>query len=169
MSLIKIVVLVVLLGGGQTAFALKSDADQPVHIDSNTATYNDNTGNSIYIGNVVTVQGSLRITSNKLVVYVTDGEIDKMVFTGKPAKFKQLPSKGKDYIYGEGLTGEYYPSQNRLILIEQAVVSQGNNRSASKIITYDSKNYLIQAGKKSSGASRVHSVFQPKVKKQDAE
>jgi lipopolysaccharide export system protein LptA len=149
----------------QWVVALESDADQPVHIDSNTATYNNKTGTSIYTGRVVTTQGTLHIKSDKLVVYMKDGEVNKMVFTGKPAKFKQLPGEGKEEIHGEGLTGEYYPKKNKLILIEQAVVSQGTARSASRLIIYDSKNSLIQAGEKTSDSKRVHSVFNSKPKK----
>ena len=161
MNSIKICVFAVLLGAGHGVVALESDADQPVYIDSNTARYDDSKSISTYTGNVVTVQGSLHIESDKLVVYLKNGSVDKMVFTGKPAKFRQLPGPGKELIHGEGLTGEYYPSKNKLILIEEAVVSQGNNRSASRIITYDSKNSLIKAGEKSSDAKRVHSVFKP--------
>lgn len=165
MNLIKSCVFAVLLGASHWVMALESDSDQPVYIDSNTASYNDKKAISIYTGNVVTVQGTLHIESDKLVVYLNQGSVDKMVFTGKPAKFRQLPGPGKEMIHGEGLTGEYYPAENKLILIEEAVVSQGNNRSASRIITYDSKNSLIKAGEKTSDAKRVHSVFKPSAKK----
>lgn len=164
MYLIKRVVLIFLLIGCHSAMALKSDADQPVTIDSNTASFNDKTGTSIYIGNVVTIQGSLHINSDKLVVYLKKGEIDKLVFTGKPAKFRQLPAVGKEQIHGQGLTGEFYPNKNKLVLIEEAIVSQGNSRSESKLIVYDSRNSLIKAGEKSSDSKRVHSVFKPKAK-----
>ncbi len=165
MYLIKSLVFSILLIASQWVEALESDADQPVHIDSNTATYNNKTGTSIYTGRVVTTQGTLHIKSDKLVVYMKDGEVNKMVFTGKPAKFKQLPGEGKEEIHGEGLTGEYFPKKNKLILIEQAVVSQGTARSASRLIIYDSKNSLIQAGEKTSDSKRVHSVFNSKPKK----
>lgn len=166
---IKFLLFVVLLTTSHLGVALESDADQPVYIDSNTATYNDKTGTSIYTGNVETTQGSLYITSNKLVVYMKAGEVNKMVFTGEPAKFKQLPRVGAEEIHGEGLTGEYYPDDNKLILIEKAVVSQGASKSASRLIVYDSKNSLIQAGEKSSGSKRVHSVFKAKPKKKAGE
>jgi lipopolysaccharide export system protein LptA len=155
---------IVLVTFSSLCYALKSDADQPVTIDSNAASYDDKKQLSIYTGSVVTDQGSLHIESDKLVVHLKDGEIEKMVFTGKPARFRQLPDQGQEEIHGEGLTGEYYPQKNKLILIEQAVVSQGNNRSSSRLITYDSKNSLIMAGEKSSDSKRVHSVFQPKKK-----
>lgn len=169
MYLIRIVYFTFLISVNSLSYALESDADQPVHIDSNTASYNDKTGTSIYTGNVVTTQGSLRINSDKLVVYLKNGSVDKMVFTGKPAKFKQLPGEGKDEIRGQGLTGEYYPEKNKLILIEEAVVTQGGSRSASRLIVYDSKNALIKAGEKTSDSKRVHSVFKAKSKKKESE
>ncbi len=164
MKLIKISVISFLLLFINEVYALESDSDQPVYIDSNTASFNDKTQISIYTGNVITKQGTLYITSDKLVVHLKNGDVEKMIFTGKPAKFKQLPGVGKEYIHGEGLTGEYYPKQNKLILIEEAVVSQGSSRSASRIIIYDSKNALIKAGDKSSDTKRVHSVFKSKAK-----
>ncbi len=159
MNLIKVFIFTFLFAMSHSATALKSDSKQPVHIDSNTASYNDKKGISIYTGNVVTIQGSLHITSDKLIVYLKEGDIDKMVFTGKPAKFRQLPGKGQEEIHGQGLTGEYYPNLNKLILIEKAVVSQGNSKSTSKLIVYDSKNSLIKAGEQTSDDKRVHTVF----------
>ncbi len=148
--------------------ALESDSSQPIYIDSNTATYNDKTQTSIYTGNVVTVQGSLRVNSDKLVVYLKRGEIYKLVATGNKAKFEQLPAEGKEKIQGEALIGEYFPDKNLLILKKDAVVWQGGNKSASELIRYDSKNALIKAGEKSSDSMRVHSVFEPKKKNEQA-
>ncbi len=163
MKLIKITVYCLALSSSW-AMALESDSEQPITIDSNTATYNDKAQTSVYIGKVVTIQGTLRVDSDKLVVYLKNGAIDKLVFTGKPAKFEQLPEEGKDKIKGEALTGEYYPDKNLLILKKQAIVWQGGNKSSSELIRYDSKNALIKAGERSSASKRVHSVFKPQKK-----
>lgn len=164
MNLIRIAgSCLLLLSAG--ASALESDSEQPIYIDSNTATYDDRKQISVYTGNVVTIQGTLRVDSDKLVVYMKDGVITKLVATGKPAKFEQLPQVGKEKIKGEGLIGEYYPDKDLLVLKKEASVWQGGNKSASDLINYDSKNSLIMAGEKSSDAKRVHTVFQPKSKK----
>jgi lipopolysaccharide export system protein LptA len=164
MNLIKTAGVLLLLSIIEPCVALESDSEQPIYIDSNTATYDDRKQTSVYTGNVVTVQGSLRVDSDKLVVYLKDGVIDKLVATGNKAKFEQLPQKGKEKIKGEALIGEYYPEKNLLILKQEAVVWQGGNKSASDLIRYDSKNSLIKAGEKSSDSKRVHSVFKPKAK-----
>jgi lipopolysaccharide export system protein LptA len=145
-------------------FALDSDGDQPITIDSNTATYDDVTATSTYTGNVISNQGSIRVNSDKLVVYFKDGEADKLVFTGNKAKFKQTPSKGEDDITGEALTGEYYPKKNLLILIKEATVWQGNATYTSDLIEYDSKHSVVKAGEKASDAKRVHVLLKPNQK-----
>ena len=144
--------------------ALESDADQPITIDSNTATYDDATATSTYIGNVVSVQGSILVHSDKLVIYFIDGDADKLVFTGAKAKFKQTPSEGGEDITGEALTGEFYPKKNLLVLIDDATVWQGNGTYSSNLIEYDTKTALVKAGEKSSDAKRVHVILQPKIK-----
>lgn len=156
---------VLLLGLYSTGgFALESDKDQPITIDSNTATYDDATGTSIYTGSVISIQGSLRVESDKLVVYFKDGDAEKMVFTGNRAKFKQTPKEGDDDITGEALTGEYYPKKNLLILKDEATVWQGNGTYSSNLIEYDSKSSVVKAGQASSDAMRVRVTLQPKSK-----
>lgn len=147
------------------AFALETDKDQPITIDSNSATYDDKQGTSIYQGNVVAIQGSMRMDADKLVVYVSNGAIDKLIATGNPVKFKQLPQPGKEEIKGKSLIAEYYPDKTLLVLIKQAVVWQGANLSSSELILYDSKNAVIKAGENSSDSKRVHATFQPNPKK----
>jgi len=149
-----------------SASALESDAEQPINIDSNTATYDDATATSTYTGNVISVQGSIRVNSDKLVVYFVNGDAEKLVFTGNKAKFKQTPSVGAKDITGEALTGEFFPKKNLLILINDATVWQGDATYSSDLIEYDIKTSLVKAGEKSSDSKRVHVILKPKAKEQ---
>lgn len=147
-------------------FALESDKDQPINIDSNTATYDDKSQTSVYTGNVISVQGSMRVESDKLVVYFKDGEADKLVFTGNKTHFKQTAKTGdtsKDII-GEALTGEYYPKKHLIILIKDGVVLQGSGTYASDYIEYDTQTSIVKAGESASDGKRVHVTIQPKDK-----
>ncbi|MGR9088635.1 MAG: lipopolysaccharide transport periplasmic protein LptA [Gammaproteobacteria bacterium] len=148
----------------QAAYGLESDSEQPITIDSNTATYDDKAQVSIYTGDVISIQGSIRVNSDKLTVYFVNGEADKLVFTGNPAKFKQTPKEGKEDITGEALVGEYYPKRNLLVLKNNATVWQGNGTYASDFIEYDIKTSLVKAGEKSSDSKRVHVILKPKTK-----
>jgi len=104
------------------AFALETDAEQPITIDSNTATYDDLSATSTYTGNVISIQGSIVVHSDKLVVYFVNGDAEKLVFTGNKAKFKQTPSVGAKDITGESFIGHYFPKANQLVLIDTATV-----------------------------------------------
>lgn len=163
-KLLRASCLALLMIYSSMSYALKSDADQPVVIDSNAATYDDNTSISTYTGDVVATQGSLEVKSDKLVVYFKDGDVNKLVATGKPARFKQMPDRGGE-ITGKALTGEYYPSQSLLILIKDAVVWQEGNTYASELIRYDSQNAIVKAGEQASDAKRVRVILKPKSEK----
>ncbi|MEN9756817.1 MAG: lipopolysaccharide transport periplasmic protein LptA [Pseudomonadota bacterium] len=148
-------------------FALESDAKQAIMIDSNGASYDEKSQLSIYTGNVVATQGSIRVNSDKLVVHLKDGEPEKLVFTGKMAKFKQTPSLGAKDITGQAETGEFYPKRNLLVLINNATVWQGTGTYSSDFIEYDIKTSLVKAGDRhddnaNNSKQRVHVVIQPK-------
>jgi lipopolysaccharide export system protein LptA len=149
---------------GTAAHALETDSEQPITIDSNTATYDDKTAISIYTGDVISIQGSIKVNSDKLVVYFVDGDAEKLVFTGNPAHFKQTPSPGKEDIIGDALIGEYYPKKNLLILKNNATVKQGNGTYKSDYIEYDIQTSLVKAGDKSTDSKRVRVTLQPKAK-----
>ncbi|OAI09794.1 lipopolysaccharide transport periplasmic protein LptA [Methylomonas koyamae] len=154
-----------LLLSARLAFGLESDSEQPIYIDSNNAVYDEKSQVSTYTGNVVATQGSIRIDADQLVVYLKDGAITKLVATGKPSRFKQLPAVGKDEMHGEGLINEFYPDKNLLIFMKNASVWQGDAKQSSEYIEYDTKNSLLKAGESNSDGKRVHSVIQPKTKK----
>ena len=100
MSLNKLFFIGLMLFSCQV-FALESDSSQPIYIDSDNATYDEKQQTSIYNGHVLATQGTIKIDADKLVVYMVDGNINKLVATGQPSKFRQLPEVGKDEIFGE--------------------------------------------------------------------
>ncbi len=148
-----------------SAWGLESDSQQPIYIDSDTASYDEKSGVSIYSGKVIYKQGSLQVNSDVMTFYIKDGEVIKIVVTGKPVVFKQTPGAGKEDVNGRALIGEYYPPTAKLLFIKQAVVWQGGNKSSSDFIEYDTKNSVIKAGDSANGSKRVHTVFEPKAKK----
>ncbi|MDT4290050.1 lipopolysaccharide transport periplasmic protein LptA [Methylomonas sp. MO1] len=153
-----------LLFSARVAFGLESDSEQPIYIDSDNAVYDEKAQISTYTGNVVATQGTIRIDGDKLVVYLKDGAIIKLIATGKPSRFKQLPAVGKEEMHGEGLINEFYPDQNLLKFMKNASVWQGDAKQSSEYIEYDTKNSLLKAGEAQSDGKRVHSVIKPKPK-----
>ncbi len=150
---------------GNVSFALENDNQQPIYIDSNTASYDQQQELSVYTGDVIFTQGSLIVKSDSMTFHLKQGEISKIVVKGQPATFKQTPKKNRKDINGQALIGEYYPASAKLQLMGKAVIWQGGNQSKSDLIVYDTKHSVIRAGDKTSGSKRVHTVFQPKAKK----
>ncbi|MBS3964956.1 MAG: lipopolysaccharide transport periplasmic protein LptA [Methylomonas sp.] len=162
MKLTKLLIGLVLLLIVPALMALESDAEQPVYIDSDHAMYDEKAQTSTYIGNVVATQGSIKINADKLVVNLKNGGIDKLVATGNPSRFKQLPAVGKEEMHGEGQIIEFHPEKNLLIFMKNASVWQGDAKQSSERIEYDTKNSLLKAGESNTDGKRVHSVIKPK-------
>jgi len=148
----------------QLGSALENDSKQPITIDSNSATYDEKKGTSTYIGKVISIQGSMKVKSDKLIAYLRDGDVNKLVWTGKPVHFRQKQGNGKEDINGKSLKLEYYPDQALMVLIDEAVVTQGNNTYTSDLIKYNSKTSVVTAGKKNTDSKRVHVILKPKKK-----
>jgi lipopolysaccharide export system protein LptA len=151
------------------ALALETDADQPVYIDSDHAIYDERGDTSTYVGNVQASQGSIKIQADQLVVYMKESNITKMVATGKPSKFRQLPEEGKEEIFGEGYVNEFFPEKNLLIFMKNASVWQGDAKQSSEYIEYDTKLSLLKAGENRADGKRVHTVLKPKPQNKKAQ
>ncbi|MCU0736246.1 MAG: lipopolysaccharide transport periplasmic protein LptA [Methylotetracoccus sp.] len=142
--------------------ALDSDSREPIYIEADRATYDENTGETVYIGNVQATQGSLVVNSDQMTVYQKDGVTQKVVATGKPVRLKQTPEGGGDDMTGTSARAEYFPEEGLLILLDKAVVIQGKITTESDRIEYDSAKGLAKAGSANSNTKRVHVTIQPK-------
>jgi lipopolysaccharide export system protein LptA len=133
-------------------------------IEANQATYDETTGETVYVGDVQATQGSLVVNSDHMTVYQKDSKTEKVVAVGKPVRLKQTPEGGGDDLNGVAQRAEYFPETGMLILIERAVVTQGTMTTESDRIEYDSAKGVAKAGSPSSSSKRVHVTLQPKEK-----
>lgn len=142
-------------------WALSSDKQKPVEVEADTFNLDDAKKITIYSGNVITTQGSMEIMADKVTIYGVRGTTEKVIATGKPVKFKQLPDGSQTPIRGEAKRFEYLVSKDTLILINQATLWQDGSTLASDRIVYDSKRSIVKAGDKESGGKRVKITMQP--------
>lgn len=155
------IVLLILLAAHGPCWAQEEDSSQPIFIEADAATYNDNTGDSVFTGNVEVIQGALTANSDKMTVYTKDKKPYKIISIGTPVSFVQKQKPGEDDIHGESLRSEYFLDTGLLIMIDKAVVRQGQNTYASDRIEYDKKNAIVKAGQASSSGKRVHITLGP--------
>ena len=155
-----------LLGWASSALALSSDAEQPIEVNADTVSIDESKDLSVYTGNVIITQGSLRITGEVMTIHGITSEVDKIIVTGKPVKFRQRPDGKKQDIRGEGLELHYFATTEKIYLLNKAKLWQQGNTIRSQKIVYDTKKAMMTAGtKKGKRKGRVVTTFTPKKKK----
>ena len=160
------------------AFALATDSQQPIEIEADFAELDDQEGKTIYVGNVIVTQGSIRMTGDKLKVnFSEDRDLQDVYLEGRPAYFKQTPDNGED-VEGEALLIEYHQLENLLYLIQKARLTQGarlfegdriNYDTAKSVITARAEPRTIKAKGKPPKKGRVRVVIPPKKPKEQQE
>jgi lipopolysaccharide export system protein LptA len=155
--------LAILLTTPLQVHALSSDRDQPMSVEADRANIDNKNEISIYLGNVIVVQGSMRITADKLTVHSRNKAVEKVIAEGEPATFKQRPDGKELDVKGKALRIEYYADTDNAIFIEQAVLEQEGNTFRSNRIVYDLTKDLVDAGTPS-GGDRVKIILQPREK-----
>ena len=176
MRFVKTFPLLLSLGaalGSASAWALPSDRDQPIRVQADSAELDDKQGVAVYRGGVVITQGTLKITGDTVTITQdANGEIEVFTSVGKPAYYEQKPSADKDIVKAYGLTIQYYATNERIVLIDQAkVIQQGNTFEGEKIV-YDTRRQIVNAGRATGGnvstpRPRIDMVIQPKNKPAD--
>ena len=144
-----------------TGSGLASDRNQPINIEADRATLNEQTGNSVYEGNVQLQQGTLVLQGSKMTVQLIDNTIDTLVLTGDPATYRQRPDGKESDQRAEAGRIEYYAKEDRIILLENARVWQTDDEELrSDRIVFDLKSNTVNAGSNKPG-DRVHITLQP--------
>ncbi|WP_447589420.1 lipopolysaccharide transport periplasmic protein LptA [Aquipseudomonas campi] len=156
--------------GSVSAWALPSDRDQPIRVQADSAELDDKQGVAVYRGGVVITQGTMKITGDTVTITQNkDGEVDVFTSIGKPAYYEQKPSVDKQIVKAYGLTIQYFASNDRIVLIDQAKVIQEGNTFEGEKIVYDTQRQIVNAGR-ANGASvstprpRIDMVIQPRKK-----
>lgn len=166
---------------GRAALALSSDREQPIQIEADSAEADDAKKITIYKGDVIIDQGTLRITGDHVTIHYNErGDFTKLIALGNPARFHQLPDgqpdEEKNYQRARASRMEYFKENDTIVLLGNAVYGQGGDRVAADRIDYDARNSRMKArritaskeGEKPGGKpekkSRVRITIQPKKK-----
>ena len=143
------------------AFALSGDRDQPMSLEADSVSIDEETGVSLYEGNVVITQGSLKLWADKLWIHRRDGKTEKMVSQGQPTRFRQLTDDQQE-VKGRALRAEFYVDRDELLLFDEAVLEQGADQFRSDRIVYNRANAQVRAGASADGKQRVRVIIEPK-------
>lgn len=173
MRLVKTLPFLLGLGaalGSVSAFALPTDRDQPIHIQSDDAQLDDKQGVATYTGDVIITQGSMKITGNKVTVTRNaNGDVDVFTAVGNLAYYEQKPAVDKPVVKAYAVTIQYFAPQNRIVLVDRAKVINDGNTSEGEKIVYDTVRQVVNAGRANGSKlteqrPRIDMVIQPKKK-----
>ena len=146
--------------------ALPSDMDQPIEIEANFAELDDDKGVTIYLGDVVVTQGSIRMTGDSLKVLLEeDRQIKEAFLEGTPATFRQTPKIGEEDVEGEAKIIEYYKDKQMVYLIEAAKVTQGKRLTQGHRMNYDIERSIVTVRSSRAGSVRKDEIDKKKAQR----
>lgn len=155
----KSIAVLLLAGNISNAYALKTDVEQPVNIEADSAVFDKLAGTASYEGNVRIQQGTLQISAARIDINAPNNEIVSITASGTPVSLQQQMDNGKQ-VQGKARNIRYLVKEKRLILDGDAELMQDKDRFTSNYIEYiPASGQLIAGGKGKSG--RVSAVFYP--------
>ena len=161
---IRLAALLLLLSAGLGANALSTDREQPIHIEADWAEADDAQRTSVYKGDVLITQGSLRITGDTVTIYYNASrDLTRMVAVGQPARFQQLPDGETEYQRAEATQMEYLAAEDRVVLSGNARSWQGKDALSGDRIVFDTVDgRILVQGEAPEKPQRVRITITPK-------
>lgn len=144
-------------------FALPSDRQQPIRIEADNALIDENTGITLYRGNVQVFQGTLLIEAAELKLIQRNRQLVQMIAVGNPAHFQQQVSKQGTLSNAYGNKLDYQIKKQQLTISGNAKVINDQDTFSGERIVYDLKRSIVDAygGKKPGDKGRIQMIIQP--------
>ncbi|MFC0820419.1 lipopolysaccharide transport periplasmic protein LptA [Moraxella marmotae] len=143
------------------ASALPSDANQPIRLLADRATYSDRTGVTTYSGKVTIEQGTLKIAADNLTVNLdtNNRSIKTAVATGRPATMQQVVTQEKGLAKGQANRIDYNAVTGIVTLTGNAKLTQAGSSFSGNVIRYSLSEGDVEAN--AGGGQRVELIFPP--------
>ncbi len=137
-------------------------ASQLLHIEADAVELDERALTSRYRGNVEIRQGLMQLLAEQVVVHHRpDRQPERIVATGSPARYQQQSDNDQPDVHGQAQRIEYDTTRNELILIGEAILTQGQDQFRSDRIIYHQINKSVLAGSSAQGSERVKITIHP--------
>ena len=151
------------------AAAEKADREKEIQVLADRLAADDARKEAVYEGNVVITQGTMRITSAKIVVREDAEGYRKYVATGDPVTFRQKRDKVDDWIEGYAQRAEFDDRSEQLKLYSGARLKSSQGELTGDFISYDRGKEFFEVTAAPPGAqpppgSRVKATIIPQKK-----
>lgn len=145
------------LTGGSAVAASKD----PINIEADNAKIIEKEGKSVYTGNVILIQGETRMTADSVTVYSVDGKLTQIIAKGRPVLYEDKGQSKDSYISGQANLLEYHTRDNRILLLDNARLTQGRTQFSGNRIEYNTATDIVTAEVSKTGEERVQVIIEP--------
>lgn len=156
----SVVVGSLLLLAAVSAQALRTDADQPIHIEGDDAEIDQSNETIVYTGSVEVVQGTLRVFGDRMVVKIKGDQVERIITEGAPARYRQKLEDDQGNVEAQADSIIYHTSEERIYLNGEATLTQMGNKLSGESIRYDVVNGRVDASA-GEDTGRVRMVLDP--------
>lgn len=148
----------ILLFSPLTLFALKTDDQQVVHINSDGSTFNYKTGTNLYEGHVKIVQGTTHLTADRVVTTNNNNhKMEQAVAYGltQLAEYTTIPKPGDPVLHAKAKIIKFFPIKSIVYLEGDVIVTQGKNSFQGPVIVYNMKDQIVTAPPSKTGRATI--------------
>jgi len=145
------------------ALAVDTERQQPVHLRADRIDVDQKKGLSLYRGNVVFNQGTLRLTAARAEVQYRASVLETVTAEGKPVTFRHRPEGLAEFIEGEASRAVYHAPTRRVDLYGNVQVQRGRDLFRSAVLHYDIENQSMIG--ESANGRRVYAALVPRAGK----
>ncbi|KIA80086.1 lipopolysaccharide transport periplasmic protein LptA [Chromobacterium amazonense] len=162
----RILLAGMLLAASALVQAEQADRDKPIEITSdNGCTMDQIKGISICNGNVVVIQGTLRLNADQLTVTQDKQGNQTMHATGRIVTFRQKMDRDGGWVEGQSSVLDYDSAKHLVVLTGNARVKRNGDLSIGNVIRYNTLEEtfeVVGGGASASGKGRSVVILQPK-------
>lgn len=155
--------------------AEKADRNKPVHLEADRATVEDvnrkeDSRVSIFTGNVILTQGTMRITADKVIMKEDINGFKQATAIGDLVTFRQKRDGLDEYVEGWSERVEYDSKTDKIELFRQARLKRGSDEVQGDYISYEMSSEFFKVigsterGVETGPDKRVRITIQPKKK-----
>jgi lipopolysaccharide export system protein LptA len=145
--------------------AERADREKEIVLLADKGTADDNRKVSVFEGNVVITQGTMRVTANKVTLSEKDN-FKYYVAQGAPVTFRQKRDNVDEWIEGTAARAEFDDKTDVVKLFNNAKVKSAQNEITGEYITYDMRREVAEVtgappGQKPPEDKRVKVIIVP--------
>lgn len=159
----------------QPAMAERADRKKPLYLEADRATVEDvnrkeATRVSIFTGNVILTQGTMRISADKVIMKEDLNGFKQATAIGDLVSFRQKRDGLDEYVEGWSERAEYDSKTDKIELFRQARLKRGSDEVQGDYISYDMNTEFFKVisskerGDVAGPDKRVRITIQPKNK-----